>query len=272
MMDWVYSTPVWEWGTVIVVGATLVSCFGLVLFQKIVPASARQAENDVVSGTMAIVGVAYAVLIAFIAVATWQAFTDGDKATDIEASHIANLYRDVEGLPPNIADPIREHVKGYVDKVVNVEWPTQQKGELSRAGRADIEAVHSLIVSFVPANGREQVIQGEFLRVLNELYSARRTRQLAAQNSIPDVIWGIIVLGSIGTIAYSYLFCVADRRLHLVMTGMVGASMALVIVLVLALDQPFRGDLSISTDAYTNAFASISGMGSDTDIESKSRR
>ena len=95
MVDWIYSNPTWLWGTAIVVGTTLISCLGLLLFQKLVPASARRVENDVVAGTMAIVGVAYAVLIAFIAVATWQAFTDADKTTDVEASHIANLYRDV---------------------------------------------------------------------------------------------------------------------------------------------------------------------------------
>lgn len=272
LIDWIYSTPTWEWGAIIVIVSTFLSCLGLFFFRKMIPERFRHVDNDVVSGTLAIVGVAYAVLIAFIAVATWQAFTDGDKATDVEASHIANLYRDVEGLPANIADPIREHVKGYVDKVVNVEWPIQQKGELSRAGRDDIRAIHSLIVSFVPANAREEVIQGELLHGLNELYSARRTRQLAAQNAIPNVIWGIIILGTVFTIVYSYMFNVENVRMHMVMTGMVASSMALVVVLVVALDRPFRGELSISTDAYTNAFASIGGAGPGTDIESKSLR
>jgi hypothetical protein len=139
-------------------------------------------------------------------------------------------------------------------------------------GRGDIEAIHSLIVSFVPADAREQVIQGEFLRVLNELYSARRTRQLAAQNAIPEVIWGIIILGTVFTIVYSFMFNVEDVRMHMVMTGMVASSMALVVVLVIALDRPFRGELSITTDAYTNAFASIGMTVSQTEIESKSRR
>lgn len=260
MIDWIYSTPTWEWGTIIVVISTMISCIGLVLFQKLVPARLRRVDNDVVSGTMAIVGVAYAVLIAFIAVATWQAFTDADKSTDAEASRVANLYRDVEGLRSDKAGPIRDLVKDYVANVIHIEWPEQQHGRNSRAGRLDIERIHEIVMSFVPENPRETVIQGEFLRVLNELYSARRTRQLAAQAAIPGVIWGIIILGTIFTIAYSYLFNVEDRRVHLVMTGMVASSMALVIVLVIALDRPFRGELSISTDAYVNALQSVGAM------------
>lgn len=257
LVDWIYSTPTWEWGTIIVVVSTILSCLGLVVFRKVVPERYRKVENDVVAGTMAIVGVAYAVLIAFIAVATWQAFSDGDKATDVEASLVANLYRDVEGLPTAIADPIRARVQDYVYHVIHVEWPAQEHGGIDRSGRQDVEQIHLLITSFVPANPRETVIQAEFLRVINELYSARRTRQLAAQNAIPSVIWGIIILGTIFTIVYSYIFSVEDIRMHMVMTGMVASSMALVVVLVIALDRPFRGELSISTDAYINALQSV---------------
>jgi len=260
MIDWIYSTPTWEWGTVIVVATTVVSCLGLLLFQRLVPASARRIDNDVVAGTMAIIGVAYAVLIAFIAVATWQAYTDADKSTDVEASRVANLYRDVEGLPADKVDAIREHVKSYVDKVIHVEWPAQQHGQISRAGREDIEAIHKIIVSFIPENPRETVIQAEFLRVVNELYTARRTRQLGAQGEIPAVIWGIILIGSLITVGYTYLFVVDNRPLHMTMTGLVAASMALVIVLVIALDRPFRGELCVSTEAYVNALQSVGAM------------
>lgn len=257
MITWIYSTPTWEWGTVLVLVASALACSGLVLFQKAVPASARRIDNDVVAGTIAIVGVIYAVLIAFIAVATWENYTDAEKSTDAEASRVANLYRDVEGLPADKADAIREHVNAYVDKVINVEWPAQQHGNVSRAGRDDIEAVHKLILSFIPENARETVIQGEFLRVVNELYSARRTRQLAAEAEIPVVIWGIILMGSLITVACTYLFVVENRAMHMTMTGVVAASMALVIILVIALDRPFRGDLCVSTEAYVNALQSV---------------
>jgi hypothetical protein len=260
MIDWIDSTQTWEWGAVAVVMVTALACSGLILFQKIVPASARRIDNDVVAGTMAIVGVIYAVLIAFIAVATWQAYTDADKSTDVEASRIANLYRDVEGLPDDKADAIREHVRSYVDKVINVEWPAQQRGRTSRAGREDIEAIHKVVVSFIPENPRETIIQAEFLRAVNELYTARRTRQLAADGAIPEVIWEIILIGSLITVGYTYLFVVDNRALHMSMTGLVAASMALVIVLVIALDRPFRGELCVSTEAYVNALQSVGAM------------
>ena len=44
------------------------------------------------------------------------------------------------------------------------------------------------------------------------------------------------------------------------LTGMVAASMALVIVLIVALDRPFRGDLSVSVQAYENIDGSIAAV------------
>jgi len=38
--------------------------------------------------------------------------------------------------------------------------------------------------------------------------------------------------------------------LHLTMTGAVAASLSLVVVLIIALDWPFRGEVSVPPDAY----------------------
>jgi hypothetical protein len=50
--------------------------------------------------------------------------------------------------------------------------------------------------------------------------------------------------------------------MHLALTSVVAASMSLVLVLILALDRPFRGELSVSVEAYQNALGSIAGVDS----------
>jgi hypothetical protein len=54
---------------------------------------------------------------------------------------------------------------------------------------------------------------------------------------------------------------VDNVRMHLLMTGSMMAALALVIVLIVALDRPFRGDLSIGTDAYDNMLAGLHADG-----------
>jgi ABC-type branched-subunit amino acid transport system permease subunit len=67
---------------------------------------------------------------------------------------------------------------------------------------------------------------------------------------IPDVVWWMIFCGGVITIGFTCFFGFHDFRLHVVMTMTVAASLAVVVVLMVALDWRFRGEVSISPDAY----------------------
>ena len=250
MVDWIYSNPTWLWGTVLVATITAIACGGLVLFHNHVNVEIRRKHNDVAAATMAIVGIAYAVLIAFIAVATWEAFGAADKIVDSEASAIGNLYRDTTGLSPDKAEPMKADIKKYLHEVINDEWPTQQHGEAKPLARPTLLHLHALVAHVDPQTAGEQVIMAELLDDLNELFNARRTRILSSGGAIPEIVWWIVALGTVVTVFFTYLFGSHDFRMHLTMTGLTAASMGLVIVLIVSLDRPFRGDLSVSTEAY----------------------
>ena len=257
MVNWIYSNPTWLWGTVFVVVVTGLSCLGLLVVHRFVDPEMRRKHNDIAAATMAIVGVAYAVLLAFIAVAAWQNFTDADKIVDTEASYVGNLYRDTTGLPAEKARPMKNSVKRYIDEVMTKEWPEQQKGLPIESGQQTLLRLHRLIATINPQTLGEAAITGELLHTINLLYSARRSRILAANGAIPETIWWIIGIGTVITIGFMCFFGAPNFRMHLGMTAMVASSMALVIVLIVSLDRPFRGDLCVSLDAFQNVKDSI---------------
>jgi hypothetical protein len=257
MVNWIYSNPTWLWGAIFVVGVTALSCAGLVMVHRFVDPEMRRKHNDIAAATMAIVGVAYAVLLAFIAVAAWQNFSDADKVVDTEASYVGNLFRDTTGLPLEKARPIRGAIRRYIEEVMTKEWPQQQKGQSIEAGQQTLVRVHRLITGLNPQNFGEAAITSELLHTINLLYSARRSRILAAEGAIPETIWWIIGIGTIITVGFMCFFGAPNFRMHLGMTAMVASSMALVIVLIVSLDRPFRGDLCVSLDAFQNVKDSI---------------
>jgi hypothetical protein len=70
------------------------------------------------------------------------------------------------------------------------------------------------------------------------------------------------------TVAFTYFFGAPSLRLHMAMTGMLAASIALVIILIVAFDYPFRGATSVTSDPFVkvlqdmndrNGFAESSG-------------
>ena len=260
MVSWIYSHPTGLWGTLLVVLVVVVALLGLLATHRLVNVEVRRSQNEVTAAAMGIVGVAYAVLLAFIAVATWESYTGADKIVDAEASYIGDLYRDTIGLADADVAPIRAELKKYLEQIVREEWPSQQAGNINQAGRPTLVRIHSLIASLDPESPRETVIVAELLRTMDALYDARRTRILAADAAIPEVVWWIVAFGSAITVGFTYLFGTHHFRMHLAVTGMVAVSMALVIVLIIALDRPFRGDLSVSVEAYENVAGSIAAV------------
>jgi hypothetical protein len=261
IVDWISDNPTWLWGGIFVGSTSLIACLGLLVVNRFVDVKSRKAHNDAAQAFIAVIGTAYAVLVAFLAVAAWQAFTDAGKATTAEANFIGNLYQDTAGLHDAQAQSIRNDVKVYLNQVIKQEWPIQRRGEIDRVGHPTLAHIHQTIAEINPSTPGETVVQAELLRTMNELYNARRERQLAAQGAIPPIVWWIIALGTAITIFYTYIFGVDDIRMHLVMTGTMTAALALVIVLIVSLDRPFRGDLSIGTDAYDNMLQGINAGG-----------
>ena len=56
---------------------------------------------------------------------------------------------------------------------------------------------------------------------------------------------------------FSFLFGVPRFLIHLFMTGLLSASLALVIVLIVAFDCPFRGELSVSSWVYSRLYERV---------------
>jgi hypothetical protein len=242
IVDLIYDHPTWLWGSVVIA----------IFAGTAVSVDLRIRNNEPTQAVIAVVGTAYAVLLAFVAVAAWQTFTDADKIVDTEASLIGNVHRDTTGLAHEKALPIRAYLELYVEQVVHVEWPLQQEGHVGTVGWRALEEAHALIARLEPTGLGEFAIQAELLRGLNGLYSARRTRILAAEAAVPSTVWVILTLGTILTIGYIYMLGMDSMPMHYAMTASAAVAMSLVFVLILALDRPFRGELSVSTGAYDN--------------------
>ena len=263
IVDWIYNHPTWLWGTILVAGITGLACLGLAIAHRLVHVEVRRAHNDLAGFTIAIISVVYAVLLAFIAVATWEAFAEAERIVQEEAGYIGNLYRDTDGLSEAIGVPMRATLTQYTQAVIDGEWPVQQKGEIPEAGWEPLHKLHRQLVAFQPATRGEQVIEAEFLRTLNELYKARETRLTAAAGHVPIVIWWIIFISGALTTGFTYLFGFRNFFMHLAMTSAVAASLALVVVLIVALDWPFRGEVSVTADAYRDVQRSWHSSESD---------
>ena len=72
---------------------------------------------------IAVVGVIYAVLPAFVVIVSWENFSQAESAVGQEASALRSIYRESQAFPPDVRARIRADVLRYASTAIEKEWP-----------------------------------------------------------------------------------------------------------------------------------------------------
>src|SRR5260370_5043169 len=105
-MEWFSSLPTPTAVLLAMSASAGAAVLGLLVVHPIIPHRLRSVHNDVSGFILATVGVVYAVLLAFIAVAVWQDFDRADHLVQTEANLVAELYRGTAALPDAAAQTL----------------------------------------------------------------------------------------------------------------------------------------------------------------------
>jgi len=157
---------------------------------------------------------------------------------------------DVSGYPEPIRLQMQGELRDYVHYVIHEAWPLQQHGQIPGGGVELMDRFQSTMVSFEPVTEGQKLLHGEALHAYNNMIQARRLRLDAVGTALPGVMWAVIIVGAVIGLSATFFFKVEDARLHGILVTLLAAFMGLVIFMILALDEPFRGDLGISSQPY----------------------
>src|SRR5215472_14902937 len=142
--DMVYQYPIWVVG----VSLAIIAVIGTVLLEfavrRFVSPTVRLAHNETAAAIISIIGVTYAVLLAFVAMLAWEGFNRAKAASYAEAALIGDVYNLSGGFADPERSPIRNEIFGYARRVVTVEWPAQAEGRM-----VDLDSIY---LEVVPGN------------------------------------------------------------------------------------------------------------------------
>lgn len=238
------------YGTVVVFLAILLAVGGLVLVEYLVPWHLRREHNDVAGFIYAVLGVVYAVLLAFITVITWEDFELARSTTESEANELAELFWLAGELPEPEGERIQELVRSYAKVVTDEEWSLMEQGQASPRAWELTDEMRSSLYGFEPNSDAEQVLYDQGLTLVHSLVDERRLRLLEAREGIPHILWGVVVVGGVIVMGFTYLFGLENTRSHTLMIASLAAVIALVIFTIYALDRPFTGITRVHPDAF----------------------
>jgi hypothetical protein len=216
----------------------------------------RHDTNDILGYILSCYCVFYGLLIGLVAVAAYQNYTSVETAVAHEAAVLEALYRDITAYPEPTRSAAHSILAEFTRFLIEESWPAQQRGHIAAGGSIHLSAVQEVLRVFEPETKSQEVMHAETVLQFNHLAELRRLRLHSVSTGIPAYLWYVVVIGAVVNIVLMWLF---DIRLipHLFMGGLLAFFIGTVICLIAVMDNPFRGEVSISSADFRDIYESL---------------
>jgi hypothetical protein len=255
---WIYDYPNSKIGTlfaIVFVAVTWAATFVLRRFLHPWFHRDRRA-NEMVGFVLSSYSVFYGILIGLIAVAAYQNFGTASDIVTNEASSLGALYRDLSAYPQPIRGRLQDALREFTRSEIERDWPQQQRGIVPTEGTYRLQQFTDDLLSFRPVDVRDQIVHAETLRQENNYMNLRRARLNSVAVGIPAVLWWVV---GIGAFIALLLVAVLDMEIHvhLILGAAFSLFLGLVVFLIAAMDNPFRGEVSVTPDPFRQVYATL---------------
>lgn len=249
-MRTILAVPLWILGPLLVVVVPLLAVGVQTVVHRRLPVIAGGEHNEVAGFLIAVVGVMYAVVLAFCVIVTWERFNEAQFNVEVEASELRVVLEQAGGLPPAARAPIRDLAVSYAAEVATVEWDAMKDGRRSRAAFRTLNEMYSTLNGVETASGAQEVFLAATLDRLHEVSDSRLRRLDSAGEGIPDALWAAIIVGGLLTVGFALLFGAPNKQLHYLMIWGFTAVVMVQIFVILVMNYPFAGSVTVSPEAF----------------------
>lgn len=259
MINWLGTLSTVTAGVVVIGSFVLVSLAIGYIVARFTSVEVRTAHNDRAGFILAVIGVIYAVLLAFVAVGAWERFQQAEARSYEEASALATIYRDADSFPQG--GRLRALLRSYVRSVVGDEWPRLRQGGSSRVSDQLLESTDRSIRALPVSSFGLQAIDAQMLSAMDTALIDRESRLTLDSTGINAVMWAVLVLGAFVTVAFTYLFGFDKTVMQQLMVGGLSLMIGLVLFLIVSLDYPFRGSIAVGPEAFRALLETFNSLG-----------
>ena len=246
MSDWLYHLPVFWMALVVsavvavVTAATYAAVFALAVGKR------AQTFKSISPVMLTPLSVVFGLIVGFLAAQVWNDHARANDAVTREAIALRTMAILARSFPDEIQSRIRALVRRHIDNAVNQEWPAmarQKTAEAMDSGAAG-EALR-VIVSIVPQNEAQALIQRELLSALRAASDARRERIVLSLSTINWLKWTVVAVLSILILVTIAIVHSDNRAAAAIAMSIFSIGVAACVVLVAAHNRPFTGEISV---------------------------
>ena len=188
-----------------------------------------------------LIGTAFAVLLAFVVLISFQSYNQGKSGAETEAVALTEMYRTGEFFPQGQ----REEFAGEVvclGRASVAEWPAMSDSERNPDVDEWVSLLRETTASFDTLTPAQQAAFSHLLTEEDQRATGRRERLSEADPAVTPPVWFTLLLGGLTVILGTLVF--ADRRESFKVQAALMAGVTVMVVtglsLVWFLDHPYR--------------------------------
>jgi len=236
---------------------TFLSLAGLYLVRRKYSAEVLKENHEVAAIIFNAFGLFYGVLIAFVVFVTWNGYDEATKNLQMEASEALDIFHNADAFPDASRKIIQQGVRDYVAAVYNDEVPKMSEGDISLYTGGAHVTLRVLFTQVDATSIPNRELYGESLRCLNNLAQFRRMRIFAGNDTVPPVIWLVLLVGGVFAVSYTFFFGMKNIRAQYLITTTLTVTVTSILFLIYVLDHPFTGTSRVSLEPLREAMAAM---------------
>ena len=239
---------------------TFFALAGLHLVRKKYSAEVLKENHEVAAIIFNAFGLFYGVLVAFVVFVTWGGYDDATKNLQMEASEALDIFHNAEAFPDATKKIIQQGLRDYLAEVYNDEVPKMSEGDISLYTGGAHATLRILFAQIDATALPNRELYGESLRCLNNLAHYRRMRIFAGNDTVPPVIWLVLLVGGVIAVSYTFFFGMKNLRAQYLITTTLTVTITSILFLIYVLDHPFTGTSRVSLEPLREAMSAMQSI------------
>src|SRR4029077_20157377 len=258
MSDWLHNLPV-LWMSLLVFGFTYLVTAAIYVAVSVFAVGERARSFKAISpGLLSPLGIIFALFVAFTASQVW---TDTEKAKaeiDREASALRTVVILAITFPREREAQFRGCPRRYIADAATQEWVmmANRTANLRAIPGVLAEALQATL-ALTPSSEGQKTAQREMATALETALDARRQRIIISQSQVNLLKWLCLFLQAVCALVAIALVHSDNRLASIIALGIFATGVAASMLLILAHDRPFTGEISIRPDALLQVMPEI---------------
>lgn len=248
-LDFINATSAWTLA-LIIIGVAVAFSVGLQLLTRWrYGVDLVEANHEVAGFKFAVVGVAYAVLLAFVVVSVWDDFERTKGSVEVETERIYNLFQSSHSFPAETGKKIREGLIDYAVEVRDKEWPNMKRGV--RGSVSATNAFNKLSLTVGQTKLDDIALLPSLAHAINlsqQIADLRMERLSDVRGQVTPLVWAVLIMGGVVTLGYCSFFATRHVGAQILMTGGLAAIIGSIFFLMLVLNYPFSGPNAVTAE------------------------